>query len=333
MKHFNVIGLSIALIDDGNLSVVEGFGLTEVGGTNSVNLNTILNACSISKFATAMLALELVGRGTLELDQDVNDKLISWNVPENIHTQSKKVTLRNLLSHHSGFIDTEGSYSEYNSADGIPTMVDILIGKTSFSPEPLKVKNEPGSVFQYSDSGYCIIQQLMEDASGKPFKALMREMIFEPLLMKNSTLEHTIPDRDCSCFACGHNKEGILVEGKYPIYPYPAAAGLWSTPTDLAYLAIEMIHSLNGCGKLGISQILINEMITPQDGSPWAGLGVFLDHSDRKLEVTSLGWGIGFQSMLIVHPHIGKGAIVMTNTDLGVHQSKGLIGELINSLS
>lgn len=262
-----------------------------------------------------MLVLELVSRGTLELDQDVNDRLISWKVPENIHTQSEKVTLRNLLSHHSGFIDPEGSFGEYNSTDGIPTMVDILMGKTSYSPEPLKVMNELGSVFQYSDSGYCVIQQLIEDASGKPFKALMKEMIFEPLFMKNSTLEHTIPDRNRSSFACGHNKEGILVEAKYPIYPYPAAAGLWSTPTDLAYLAIEMIHSLNGCGRLGISKTLINEMITPQYSSPWAGLGVFLDHLDRNLEVTSLGWGIGYQSMLIVH------------------QSKGLIGELINSLT
>ncbi|MCL6603661.1 MAG: beta-lactamase family protein [Paenibacillus sp.] len=329
MKHFNVAGLSIAEIDDSILSVVEGFGLTEVGGTKRVNLNTIFNACSISKFATAMLTLELVSRGILELDQDVNERLLSWKVPETIHTQSKKVTLRNLLSHQSGFKDPEGSFAEYNSTDGIPTMRDIFMGKTSYFPEPLQVMNEPGSGFQYSDAGYCVIQQLIEDATGKPFEVLMIELIFEPLLMNNTTLEYTIPDQDHSHFASGHNKEGVIVQGMYPIYPYPAAAGLWSTPTDLANLAIEMIYSLNGSGKLNITRKLINEMITPQYSAKWVGLGVFLDHSGIHLEVTSLGWGIGYQSMMIVHPHLGKGAVVMTNTDLGVHQTKGIIGEII----
>lgn len=331
MKHFNVAGLSIAEIDDGKLSRVEGFGLVEARGLNEVNPNTIFNACSISKFATAMLSLELVSRDILELDQDVNERLVSWKVPETIHTQSKKVTLRNLLSHQSGFMDPEGSFAEYNSTDGIPTMRDIFMGKTSYFPEPLQVMNEPESDFQYSDAGYCVIQQLIEDATDKPFEVLMKELIFEPLWMNNSTFQHTIPDRDRdrSDFASGHNKEGVVVQGKYPIYPYPAAAGLWSTPTDLAKLANEMIHSLNGSGKLHISQKLMNEMITPQYSAKWAGLGVSLDHSGLNLEVTSLGWGIGYQSMIIVHPHLGKGAVVMTNTDLGVHQSKGIIGEII----
>jgi CubicO group peptidase (beta-lactamase class C family) len=117
------------------------------------------------------------------------------------------------------------------------------------------------------------------------------------------------------------------VDGKYPIYPYPAAAGLWSTPTDIASMVIEIISSLNGTSKLGISRRLITEMITPQ-----TGLGVFLDNSDQKLKISSLGWGKGFQCMMIASPYSGTGAVIMTNSDLGVHQSKGIIGEIIKSL-
>lgn len=333
MKHYHVPGLSIALINNGKLSLTEGFGELEAGTNSKVNSHTIFHACSISKFATAMLVLKLIEQGSLDLNEDINDRLISWKVPENGFTQNQKVTLRTLLSHQAGFIDPEGSFGAYDPAQGIPARLDLLEGRTSYCPEPFEVKYEPGSDFQYSDAGYCIIEQLIEDVSGKPFTRLMNELIFEPLNMNNSRLQYSIPKVGNSRFACGHDKEGKSVAGKYPIYPYPAAAGLWSTPTDLAMLVIEIMNSLTGTGKLGLSQGMIKEMITPQGCSDWTGLGVFLDHSGKELEISSLGWGIGFQCMMIAYPYVGTGAVIMTNSDLGVHQSKGIIGEVVKSLA
>jgi len=161
----------------------------------------------------------------------------------------------------------------------------------------------------------------------------MDELIFEPLNMKNSTLEYVIPEVKKYNFACGHNKYGKLVDGKYPIYPYTAAAGLWSTPTDLSSLVIEIMDSLKGNSNLRISSKIIKEMLTSQGCSEWAGLGVFLDNSDSNLEISSLGWGIGFQSIMIAYPYLGTGAVIMTNSDLGFHQTKGLIGEIIKSIA
>lgn len=151
--------------------------------------------------------------------------------------------------------------------------------------------------------------------------------------MRNSTFEITIADDHIHDFASGHNKNGELVDPKYPIYPYQAAAGLWSTPTDLGSLIIEIIDSLIGKSKLGISKKKINEMITPQGSSKYTGLGVFLDYPGDRLEISSLGWGVGFQGMLIAYPHSGTGAVIMTNSDSGVHQTKGLIGEITAALS
>jgi CubicO group peptidase (beta-lactamase class C family) len=241
-----------------------------------------LRLIQLRKFATATLVLKLVDEGILDLDQNVNDRLISWKVPENRYTQNKKVTLRTLLSHQSGIIDPEGSFGEYNPNQGIPTILDLLEGRKSYCPEPLEVNYEPGSDFQYSDAGFCIIEQLIEDVAGKPFKSVMNERVFETLNMRNSSLEYTIQAEISYNFACGHNKDGKLVDGKYPIYPYPAAAGLWSTPTDLASMVIEIISSLNGTSILGISRRLITEMITPQGCAPWTGLGVFLDNSGQE---------------------------------------------------
>lgn len=333
MAYYKVQGLSITIINNDSIEASEGFGVLEVGTNNKINNNSIFNACSISKFATTLLVLKLVDDGILNLDENVNDRLISWKVPENEFTQTKKVTLRRLLSHQAGFIDPDKSFSEYNPTQGIPTILDLLEGRKSYYPEVAEVKYEPGSDFQYSDLGFCIIEQLIEDTSKRPFKELMNELIFEPLNMKNSTLEYTIPEVKKYSFACGHNKDGELVDGKYPIYPYAAAAGLWSTPTDLSSLVIELINSLKGISKLGISQQIINEMITAQGCSKWAGLGVFLDYAGDNIEISSLGWGVGFQCIMIAYPHLGKGAVIMTNSDLGVHQTKALIGEIVQALS
>lgn len=332
MKHYNVPGLSIALINNGSLSFAMGYGVIEAGTDEEVSTNTMFNSCSISKFTTALLALKLVDEGLLDLDQDINERLVSWKVPENEFTRNKRVTLRSLLSHQSGVIDPEGSFSEYDSIQGLPIMLDLLEGRTKYCTESIEVKYEPESEFQYSDAGFCIIELLIEDVSGKPFKVLMNEKIFEPLHMSNSTLEHNISEEGNNRFASGHHKDGKVVDGKYPIYPYLAAAGLWSTPTDLACLGNEIINSLKDNGKLGISAKMIKQMITSQGGSAWAGLGVFLEKEGQNLEISSLGWGVGFQSMVVTYPYLSTGAVIMTNSDSGIHQSKGLIGEIANSL-
>ncbi|MEK4512243.1 class A beta-lactamase-related serine hydrolase [Paenibacillus anaericanus] len=334
MKFYNVSGLSIALIGNGQISTAEGFGVLESGTNNRVSNHSIFHACSISKFITSMLVLKLIELGMLDLDEDINNRLTSWKVPTNEFTLDKKVTLRTLLSHQSGIIDPEGSFGEFDSTQGIPTMVELLEGKTAYCKEAIQVQYEPGSDFQYSDAGFCIIQQLIEDASGRPFEVMVTEHIFRPLNMNNSTfVVQYISEVINDDFSCGHNKNGHVVDSKYPIYPFPAAAGLWSTPSDLAILVVELMNSLQGRSNLGLSQSKAKEFITSQGCKEWTGLGVFLDGAEQELKISSLGWGVGFQCMLVAYPYKGTGAVIMTNADLGVHQLQGIIGEIFNSLT
>jgi CubicO group peptidase (beta-lactamase class C family) len=332
MKHYNVLGLSIALLEKGRVSGTENYGLLEVESDREVNENSIFSACSISKFLTGMTAIKLIEEGLLDLDEDINKRLVSWKVPGNEFTKNNSVTLRNLLSHQSGIKDPEGSFSELNSKTGIPSMVKLLEGKTPYCKVPIKVQCEPESEFHYSDAGFCVVQQLIEDVTEKPFYQVVNELIFKPLGMEKSHLNTTMLEMDKKEFSCGHNKNGELVDGKYPIYPYPAASGLWTTSLDLAELVLELLNALKGESKIGISESLAKELITPQKGKSWTGLGVFLEGSERELEITSLGWGVGFQCMLVALPHIEKGAVIMTNTELGVHQMEGIIGEIYKSL-
>ncbi|MFJ7826133.1 serine hydrolase domain-containing protein [Psychrobacillus sp. NPDC096623] len=332
MKHYNVPGLSITLLEGGEISGTENYGLLQVKSNRRVNEDSIFSACSISKFLTGILAMKLVEKGLLDLDDDVNERLVRWKVPENDFTKNNKVTLRNLLSHQSGIKDTEGSFPELNSKMEVPSMVELLEGQTSYCKTPIDVKCEPENEFHYSDAGFCIIQQLIEDLTEKPFHQVMNEQIFEPLRMSNSQFNTTMLEADRQYFSCGHNKKGELVDGKYPIYPYPAASGLWTSSLDLAELVLELMNALKGESKVGISESLAREIITPQRGKSWTGLGVFLGGSEKELEITSLGWGVGFQCLMVAFPYLGKGAVIMTNAELGVHQLEGIIGEIYKSL-
>ncbi len=328
MDHYQVKGLSLALIEDGKINRLEQYGLMEAGTEKSVQKESIFNACSISKFLTGMLVMVLAERGVIHLDEDINHRLKSWKVPDNRFTVEKKVTLRQLLSHQSGVVDPDGSFSELILNDEVPSIVELLEGKTAYCKVPIEVAYEPGSEFHYSDAGYCIVQLLIKDVTGRSFEDLAYELIFEPLKMDNSSFPRMISGKS---YACGHDKNGQLIEGKYSVYPYPAASGLWTTPAELAGLVIELMNAINGESKIGLSAEKAKEMIQ-QQGKDWAGLGVFLDGSDKELELSSLGWGVGFQCMMAAYPYKGTGLVIMMNTDSGVHQMKGIIREIYRSL-
>ncbi|TYS87472.1 serine hydrolase [Rossellomorea aquimaris] len=321
MKEFGVTGLSMATIESGSINSTVCFGLLETGTDKRVESDSTFSACSISKFLTSMLVMTLAEQGILALDEDINKLLTSWKVP--IHGYNGNVTLRQLLSHQSGVSDPEGSFIELKSEFGTPTVVDLLEGKSPYCKVPIELKYQPEDAFHYSDAGFCIIQLLIEDVTGNPFSKVMSEHLFQPLHMENSTFDP--PSQNVSC---GHTNEGNVVNDKYPIYPYPAASGLWTTPSDLALVVIELMHALKGESKLNLSSSNAAEMIHPQGGKAWTGLGVFLDQNDKGIEISSLGWGVGFQCMMVAYPQLERGLVIMTNTDLGVHQLEGIIGDV-----
>nr|WP_269151716.1 serine hydrolase domain-containing protein [Sutcliffiella horikoshii] len=332
MRYFKVSGLSITLFEKGHVSGIENYGLLEVNSDRKVDDNSVFSACSISKFLTGMLVIKLVEEKYLDLDEDVNERLVTWKVPENEYTKNKKVTLRSLLSHQSGIKDPKDSFFELNAEIGFPSMRDLLEGRSPYCKGSIQVQYEPESEFHYSDAGYCIIQKLIEDVMKQQFHQVVDRFIFEPLGMKNSLFSPKMSGINKDKFSCGHHKNGEIVKKKYPIYPYPAASGLWTTSLDLAELVMELMNALKGKSKLGISKRVAKEMITPQLGKSWTGLGVFLESGEKELEISSLGWGVGFQSMMVLHLPAEKGAVIMTNAELGVHQMEGIIGEIYTSL-
>jgi CubicO group peptidase (beta-lactamase class C family) len=332
MKHLKVPGIAIAVVNDNAVEWTKGYGRLDVDRDSLAMPDSIFHACSMSKFVTAMTVLKLVHEGAVALDEPINRKLTGWEIPDNAFTREKPATLRHLLSHQAGIIDQDTSFDVHQADDPLPDLLDILQGNSKYNPKPVEIECLPESRFIYSDAGFCVIEQLLTDVTRKPFGKLVKEVLFDPLEMSNICFQHPFEFDDTTHVAVGHDRHGAVVDGKRATYPYLAAAGLWSTATDLSLLVIELQQSLKGAGKLQISTDLVQDMLTSQGCAPWAGLGVFLRGEGTQMRMSSLGWGVGFQCMLATYPYLRGGGVVMTNSDPGYPQEKALTGELVTSV-
>jgi len=254
MEHYNVPGVSIAVISNYEIEWAKGFGVADAKENNPVTLDTLFQAASISKPATAMAVLYFVEQGTLDLDQDVNDRLVSWQVPENDFITQEKVTLRRLLSHTAGL--NEGSKFGYFQSEEIPTLLQVLDGKNPAHSPSWRVEDVPGTLWRYSNGGYVTVAQLLMDVTGKPFPEILQENEFNHLNMTASTFENPLPDEYRDIAASAH--------GKWLVYPEMGASGLWTTPTDLAILAKEIMLSSKVQSNKVLSKDMVDQMLTPQ---------------------------------------------------------------------
>ena len=188
MKTFHVPALSVAVIDGYKIAWVKAYGTTELGGSGPVTPRTLFQAGSISKPVAATGMLAMVQQGKLSLDEDVNLKLKTWKVPENEFTKEQKVTLRQLASHTAGL--TVHGFPGYDVDEKVPSLVQILNGEKPTANTPaIRVDFVPGTKWRYSGGGITIEQLLMTDVSGKPFPALMKELVLDKAGMMDSTYE------------------------------------------------------------------------------------------------------------------------------------------------
>jgi CubicO group peptidase (beta-lactamase class C family) len=313
MQVYKVPGLSVAVIDNFQIVWAKAYGVIDAGSNKPVTTQTLFQAGSISKPVAASAALYLVEHGKLSLDEDVNQKLKTWKVPENEFTMKEKVTLRRLMSHTAGL--TVHGFPGYDLSDTLPTLVQIFSGEKPANTPPIRVDSVPGTKENYSGGGVTIEQQLMIDVTGKPFPALMREITLDKIGMTDSSYEQPLPPGRAAMTACGTFADGRSVHGRWHVYPEMAAAGLWTTPTDLSKFAIEIALSKNGKSNRILSQEMTRQMLTPV---LWAaGLGFFIDH-DNPGVFGHNGADEGFQALLTMNAETGKGVAIMANSDNGI---------------
>lgn len=327
MAHFNVPGVSIALIDKGEIAWAKSWGVKNVADGDSalINTDTLFQAASISKLVTSLGAMKLVESGKLSLGQPINSFLTSWQLPDNELTQQVPVTLTHLLSHTAG--TTVHGFRGYAQSEAQPTAVQVLNGDEIAASAAVVVDTLPGTNMRYSGGGTTIAQIAMEDVTQQTFTQLMDELILKPTAMTSSTFEQPLPDSQKHNVACGHLGNGELVAGLWHNYPIQAAASLWTTPTDLAKCSLAIIQSWRGEEGALLTETFCDSYLSEQLSGWGLGPGLFIEDG-KTIGFHHGGANEGYRCNSLAFLD-GRGAVVMTNSDEG----DALVAEIMTSLA
>jgi len=322
LTRFGVPGVSVAVIRDFDLHWAKGYGIADVETGALVDTETVFQAASISKPVAAMAVLKAVQDGLFTLDTDINDILTSWTLDGGEFTRERPVTPRTLTSHTSGLGDGFG-FPGYDPSDPIPTAVQVLSGHGLSNVGPLFMERPPMSFMEYSGGGVTVMQQALSDARGRPFEDILRDDVLMPIGMMRSSYEQPItPEMDRNA-ARAHDSEGNSRGSKWHVYPEMAAAGLWTTATDLARFALEVQKSAVGESNRVLSRTTVQEMLSPVGVGPYA-VGFSISKIGEGWYFSHGGSNWGFRCTLIAHKVKGYGLAIMTNAD----QGSALAGEL-----
>lgn len=315
MERFRVPGMSIVVIKDFKIHWAQGWGVSDIETGAVVTPETMFQAASISKPVAAMASLKAIQDGKFKLDQDINSILRSWKIPASPFTKDLPITPRTLMSHTSGTGDGFG-FPGYHPSAPLPTIQQILDGLPPSNVGVVRLERPPMAGFKYSGGGVTIQQLALTETVGKPFPQIMREFVLDPIGMTNSTYEQPLPlERDKQA-ARAHSGGGKAMDAKWHVYPEMAAAGLWTTPTDLAKFAIEVQRALQGRSTTVLSQTMAQEMVTPVGVGPFA-VGFSIGKQGEGWYFSHGGSNWGFQCDLLAHRSKGYGVVIMTNSDNG----------------
>ena len=315
MARFNVPGVSIAVIRNHEIHWAKGYGIADVETGAPVDTETMFQAASISKPVAAMGVLRAVQDGLFTLDDDINTILTSWRLDGGEFTRDRPVTPRMLTSHTSGLGDGFG-FPGYDPSVTLPTVVQILDGDERSNVGVLFMERPPMTLMEYSGGGVTLMQQALSDARRRPFADIMRDDVLRPIGMTRSTYEQPLPvsfDRNA---ARAHSREGKAMGAKWHVYPEQAAAGLWTTPSDLARFVIEVQRSAAGQSNRVLSRALVNEMLSPVGVGDFA-VGFTISKIGQGWYFSHGGSNWGFRGTLLAHKVKGYGLVIMTNADQG----------------
>jgi len=315
MEEFGVPGVSVAVIQDFKIHWAKAYGVADVETGQLVDIETMFQAASISKPVAAMGVLRAVQDGLFSLDDNINDILDSWTLDGREFTRNRPVTPRSLTSHTSGLGDGFG-FPGYDPEQPLPTTVQILEGHELSNVGSVFMEREPMTFYEYSGGGVTVMELALSDVRRRPFVDVLQEGVLAPIGMTRSSYAQPISPEHNQNAARAHDNNGDSRGPKWHVYPEHAAAGLWTTPTDLARLIIEVQRSASGESNRVLSQSMIQEMLNPVGVGPFA-VGFTVSKIGEGWYFSHGGSNWGFRALMLAHKVKGYGLVVMTNADQG----------------
>ena len=316
MAEHRVPAVSIAVFENDEIVWAGAYGLAEPGIPATVE--TMFQAASISKPVNGLAAALMVEQGKLDFDKPINDYLKAWKLPSNALTKATPVTARHLLTHTAG--TTVHGFGGYPTGSPVPTLVQLLDGEQPANSPPVRVDLKPGTERRYSGGGISIVQMAMVEIMGAPYPEILESLVLNPLKMTNSTFAQPLPAALLGKAAAGHLGDGSVVPTKRHVYPEMAAAGLWTTPSDLARFLIALSAGRKGDGSVISKEVAMNmtDPAVPATG-PGAEIGIsmFLFQQGGQWMFGHGGANEGFRCNAMASRDGGFGVVVMTNSDNG----------------
>ncbi len=310
MKGYDIPGVNIALVKKGRMVWSKAYGYADLEAGRKMTTDTYCRVESISKSVTAWGVVKLLEQGKIELDKPVKLYIINWEFPESDYSTGK-VTIRQLLSHTAGMpLGTIGV--RYSPKEDVPSLEESL-------SKDAVLKQEPGLSFSYSNTGFNLLELLIEEVTGHDFAEYMAEEVLNPLGMHHSGFtwseewEPPVP--------IGYDLDGNPV----PVYVYPdkASGGLFATVEDIATFITAGMINFSPRGHEVLDAQSINKLYTPTVEIPGLyglafdsyGLGHFIESlpNDRKA-VSHGGQGSGWMTHFHSVPETGDGIVILTNS-------------------
>lgn len=305
MAEHSVAGMSVTIVDQGRIADRYAFGVPCRGERPVVQRRTRFQAASVSKPVSAYGAMLLVDRGLLSLDAPLLKHVRGWT-PKTHHEAWQAITLRQVMTHSAGL--TVHGFGGYERGQPLPTLAQILDGAAPANSPPVE-PTLPKGQYSYSGGGFVLMQLAMEDVTGQPFDRLMADLVLRPLGMHDSSF--VPPAGDARDVACGHDKAGQMIAGRSHLYPERAAAGLWTTPDDLARFVIAVSN-----GAVG-ARMTEPAAAPGRNASSRTGLSLALSLAGGPRVFSHGGANAGFRCMMVGLPDTHQGIVAMTNGDDG----------------
>lgn len=338
MRQFNVPGLSIGIMIEGNIIFEKGFGARNLEKNLPMTKDTLIPIASLSKSFTALLTLKIVENGLLDLEDPVRKYLEIE--PFESHNDIK---LKHLLSHSSGIPSVDGqwppiaiSFGEYERICPV-TSIDDFLGHISDTENEIFFK--PGEKFFYNNDMFTIVGIIIEKVMGKPFSSVMREEIFNPLEMNRTTLLKEELDTDSQknhIKGYIHKEENDKDIFESPPLPFTkqlqAPGGIYTSMHEM----MNYIECLLNYGSFKGKQLVIPETLKilwrPRIQSPYGFgkdpkycLGWVKDDDYFSETLYSHGGGLGVStSFLGIIPDSKLGISVAENCGIGICKIIGL---------
>lgn len=286
-----VPGLAIAVVRDGAIEWVKGFGTRAAGSEQPVDAETVFGAASLTKPVFAYAVMKLADRGEIDLDRPLADYLVYEDVAHD--PRAERITARMVLSHSTG-------------------LPNWRPGRWSDDPQPLTTQFEPGSRWQYSGEGFIYLQRVVERLTGKPVAELLHETVFEPLGMTTSSL--VWEERFAGDYAVPHREDLTPRDDRRPVEALVAGT-LLTTAADYARFLIALIE---GEGlALGTLGAILEPQIEVRQGVHW-GLGWGLEEGPTGRAIWQWGHDPGYRAFTISLPERRLGMVFFSNSDNGM---------------